>query len=719
MSKRSNVNSSKEREKQIATQQLAMLFEAPTRSAPGLDLVTAVPRSCLFQEPRVAEATEASVQVDPAQEVSLTTVTCGPPTGMERALGVLVVARDEPVSNEAQAAIEDGSGESSVSTLSDSEIDVIPHAAPRQFDGFAGKQDAKPSTQTECFASGEPTLTSTACAAAEASSSLAGDSPIEPSRPPIGDGPTLQAHLPDMHGLDQGEAFLFDRPTTDPDGAFVRSANAQSTEGRAVSTLPLWAARNGTKRLLDLAQDLKNKKRGRKPIEADLSIYAQVGNADRPRELSHEVYFRALNDHKPTGDQPPLRKLWSIAEREGVNIARLDLTTENLSFLLKKHHLHDNPDKYANQILISLSRLLFTYPGLLSQPVKPATRTRINAVPHDMAPAAIRRDLDEWLQMTPIKRDGIPNPASALKIRTIQNYADSMRTILAAVQLAGMRLDPSVDIAFLAQQDVAFRWLAELEARCKPSTICGHLAAMLRITVDLPDQSQADIEFLEARLNKKMASLALDGGRLARLARWTEPKLHACLLATPDTLMRVAEDTSRRMLERRLAGASAFAFQLMWEHPALDEAAIAGFDLAAHIEGDPGARVILRELPANGAQPAVWLTEPMSADEEQLLERLLATRYQISVAGTLLLAGNDGLPRQTRSAMEVVYNKIQGVLGERFIRTDFRDLNSSLVVDDPGTDLAEAAAALGYAQAKSLERRFSAQISSRFLGSRS
>lgn len=712
MSKRLNVNSSREREKQLAERQLPILFEAATRSAPGLDSVPTVPPSCPLHEVCSSEATEASVQVL-VGEVSLA-VMAGGSDAMDRALDALVVTRDQAVDGSAQAVVDDGGGESCLSAPSDPEIAVISGEDLRQFDGFVGKEEAEPATRAEPLVSGKPAPQSTACALAEDPSAFAGDLPVEPSRLEIGDGLTPENHDSDIHG--QGEAFLIDRP--DPGGAPVRSTNARlADEGTATSTMPLLVARTDSKRLLDGARDLRNKKKGRRPIQADLSIYTEVGEADRPWDLPREVYFRAVNDHEPVGDQQPLRKLWEIAELEGVNIATLDLTKENLSSLLLKRRLHDNPDRYASQILICLRRLLVLHPGLINKPVKPATTTRIDAVPHDEMPAAIRRDLEKWLQMTPVKMDGVPNPANTLRRRTIQNYADSTRTILAALVLAGIGLDPTVDIAFLAQRAAALRWLAELEKRCKLSTICGHLAALLRIAVDLPDQSQADIDFLATRLSKKMASLALDGDRLARLAKWTEPALHACLLAAPDTLMRVAEDTSRKMRLRRLVGASAFAFQLMWEFPALDEAAIATFNLATHIEGKPGARVVLRELPAKGGQPEVLLSQPMSADAERLLERLLATRQQMSVASTLLLPGNDGLPRTPRAAMEAIYNKIQGVLSERLVRTDFRDLNSSLVVENPNTDLEEAAAALGYAQARSLERRFAALIPGRSLGS--
>ena len=362
--------------------------------------------------------------------------------------------------------------------------------------------------------------------------------------------------------------------------------------------------------------------------------------------------------------------------------------------------------------------MLKRHPGLLSQPVELQTKTRIATVPYSRLPNAIRNDLNAWVRITPIKVKNGPNLAGALAEKTIENYIDSTRTILAVVMLATKEpLDDAVDIALLAQPIAVRCWLPVLDGLSEPTTVCGHLAGLLRMMRDLPDRSQDDIEYLEARQSERMRTPEIDADQRAMVARWEEPALHACLLAAPETLMRIAEDASEGMRTRVLAGASAFAFHLMWEHPSLSQWAIVNFDLVDHVQGEPGARVVLHEIPASGAQPARWLATPVSPEGEATWERLLGSRRQMSVLSTLLLPGEDGLARETSAGMEVIYNKIQEVLGERLVATDFRDLNKSLVVPDPEADLDEAAAAFGINR-RALERRFAADLQSRYRGPR-
>jgi hypothetical protein len=170
--------------------------------------------------------------------------------------------------------------------------------------------------------------------------------------------------------------------------------------------------------------------------------------------------------------------------------------------------------------------------------------------------------------------------------------------------------------------------------------------------------------------------------------------------------MEAAENSRKWPASRMLDSGAAFAFILMWEHPGLSEAAIAAFDLATHIVGEPGSREVLRFREARGREPSKWVGEPLSAEAEGILDRLIALRASMSVTTTLLLPGEDGRPRRVSSAMEVMYTKIQGILAERLNSSDLRDLNAYIALDDKSADLAEIADGLGYKNARSLERRF-------------
>ena len=237
-------------------------------------------------------------------------------------------------------------------------------------------------------------------------------------------------------------------------------------------------------------------------------------------------------------------------------------------------------------------------------------------------------------------------------------------------------------------------------------TIQGLIASLLRVAKDLPGQSASDIAFLEERLSDIMDDLSLDADDIARLAMWTEPEMHRCLLSAPDTLMKMAEDKRKTPSLRILSSAAALALILMWEHPALTEKAIAIFDYERDIEGEPGSRMVLRLRPAVDRQPAGLVPEPMSAEAERILDRLIAVRKNMPLPTTLLLPGKDNRPRSVSSAMESIYNQIQGVLSDRMTSSDLRDLNAYIALEDRDADLALVAEGLGYKESRSLERRF-------------
>ena len=448
--------------------------------------------------------------------------------------------------------------------------------------------------------------------------------------------------------------------------------------------------------------------RATKPLRDNMPLHFGVGAENIAySEMPRHVWFRIVNDHPKIGDRQPLRMLWQVAECAGINIKKLDLDVANLTALLKINQLHNNPKRYARQILICLDRVLKEYPELLTKPYDPVVDTRLHPVSVYQTPVGVKKRLADWLEMTPIKLAGQPNPANALVLVTINTYVASVRTILAGLQLGGVRLDPNVDFAFIVQPNAIARWLPVLKQWSARGTVRGHLAALLRIAGDLPEIAPSHITYLRARLAEIMDDLSLDADQLSMVASWTEPKKHACLLSAPDVLMTTAENPSATSRTRILNGASGFAFQLMWEHPGLTERAIAEFDTDKHIVGDPGSRTVLRLHPASRVEPERWVPERMSPDAESLLDRLLAARKSMSVTETLLLPGMDGRPRETRAAMEVLYNKIQGVLSERLTSSDFRDINAYIGLDDKDADLPELAAALGYADERSLERRFS------------
>jgi hypothetical protein len=458
--------------------------------------------------------------------------------------------------------------------------------------------------------------------------------------------------------------------------------------------------------LIDETQSSKPLRRGRKPIYDELPYYFASSPDDGiVKPIPRHVYFRMVND-LTEGDQHPLRKLWLLAELEKTNIVNLSLKKVSLAALLTKHKLHSNPKRFAGQILICFKRLVERHPTILTTQHESVVDTRVHPLPEDRVPKALRDDIAAWLAKVPVKVEGGRNVANALAVDTIESYVRSVHTIAAALALSGVRLDPTVDIAFLVQRSAIMRWLKYLKKSMKRSTMRGLIAALLRIATDLPDKSKADIEFLRARLKDYMDDLALDGDELVRLAKWVEPEKHCCLLSAPHQLMEAAENSRKWPARRMLDSAAAFAFICMWEHPGLSEGAIAAFDLATHIVGEPGSRKVLRFRGARERQPSKWVEETLSPEAEGILDRLIALRASMSVTTTLLLPGEDGRPRRVSSAMEVLYTKIQGILAERLNSSDLRDLNAYIALDDKSADLAEIADGLGYKNARSLERRF-------------
>ena len=446
------------------------------------------------------------------------------------------------------------------------------------------------------------------------------------------------------------------------------------------------------------------RKRGRPPypvLPSDRTLTAAA------EEVTREVWFRALND-QTQGDQPPLRMFWKLAEYEGVNVSHLDLKEAILAVLLKKHGLHNNLERYARQMLICLERLLEVHPQIFSMVgYEVMVDTSIQHLPEANMPDGLLQDIDAWILIAPVQAENAINVSGALSPATIESYVRNVKTIVAALALSGIRVDPTVDVDFLIQPTCVLRWLKFVMRTAEDSTARGLVAALLRMSRDLPNKDPAHIRYLEARLEALMKhSLAMDGHKLAAAARWTEPEKYRCLLTAPQDLMAEAENKTLRYETRLLAGASAFAFVLMWEHCSIRPKEIAYFDLEHHVTGQPGSRCVLRHDPANSSnsQAQAQVAEELGPEAEQFYERLKAVRASMSVSNTLLLPGDDGRVREVRAAMEVIYNKIQGVIGERLTSSKLRDINT-LAAMDGGADVDEVAAGAGYKHVRSLKRR--------------
>lgn len=237
-------------------------------------------------------------------------------------------------------------------------------------------------------------------------------------------------------------------------------------------------------------------------------------------------------------------------------------------------------------------------------------------------------------------------------------------------------------------------WIHYLSKRHKPSTMQTTVASVLRIARDL-GVNQESIAFLEARLSDYVKrGVEADTARIARLASADK---FVALINAPGRLMLLAEDPSRRPSSRLAAGCSAVAIALMFENPDISEEFVAQLDLEEHIKGSGDSRMLHR--------PGSVELEPLSPEVLVLIDRLWKVYRALSVVSPYLLPGVDGRPRATRSAMEMIYNELQGILGERLVRTDLRDINVHLGFKVPGCDPDAIASGSGYKQPRSAARR--------------
>ena len=285
-------------------------------------------------------------------------------------------------------------------------------------------------------------------------------------------------------------------------------------------------------------------------------------------------------------------------------------------------------------------------------------------------------------------------PSNALAPVTIEGYATAFVTVVTVFHAVHGRLSHDIGLEFLCQPKVVVVWMHYLSKRQAPSTIQGTIAGVLRIARD----SRVDptsIAFLEARLSDyvKLGSEA-DTARIARLA--SADRFIALRNASGQLMLR-AEDPNNYPVSRLAAGCSAVAIAFMFENPDISEEFVARLDLDRQVTELDGTRLLHR--------PDRVAPEPLSPAISALIDRLRAVYQALSVVSPYLLPGVDGRPRATRSALEMVYNELQGIIGERLVRTDMRDINVHLGLEAPDCDPDAIASGSGYKEPRSMMRR--------------
>lgn len=445
------------------------------------------------------------------------------------------------------------------------------------------------------------------------------------------------------------------------------------------------------------AQDLlpnveSDASQSRIPNEANVGKW-QASLPDSNEHISTEA-FREMMRGMKLGDRQPLRTLLKIQELENVSIRVMKLNVCDLEKLIDKYSLNKNPPRYARQVLICLGRLLEKNPSLTGIKFESVEDKRVYLLAEHDQPIKLRKDLDEWKQEVPVALHGMPKSSNALAPSTINDYENSVILAATIFSMRHHHLSHEIGIEFLCRKNVAMSWMHELSKRQRPSSIQTMLAGVLRVARDCGVDKES-ISFLEARLADYMKR----GSEIdtERLARWTKPDRFIALVDAPERLMLKAENPALRRSCRLAAGCSAVAAALMFENPDISEEFVARLDLEEHITGVGDSRFLHR----NGmASP-----EPLSPETSLLIGRLEMVFTKLAIVTPYILPGCDGRPRVTRSAMEMVYNELQGILGERVRRSDLRDLNYNLGASLDGGDTSTNAAAAGYKHARSATRR--------------
>lgn len=361
------------------------------------------------------------------------------------------------------------------------------------------------------------------------------------------------------------------------------------------------------------------------------------------------------------GDHHPLRVLRKIEELERTPLCKMKLNVAFVEDALSRHSLHKNPPRYARQILLCFGRYIEKNPSLCNIVFESVEDKRVHLLPESDRPVKLRRELEEWKLTVPVVLHGMPNPSNALAPRTIEDYATAFVTVVTVFHAVHGRLSHDIGLEFLCQPRVVLVWIHYLSKRHLPSTIQSTISGVLRIARD-SGVSPKSIAFLEARLSDYVKRS--DETDTARIARLASADKFVALIKAPGQLMLKAEDPDNRPMSRLAAGRSAVALALMFENPDISEEFIARLDLQEHITESDGSRLLHRP---GGVAPEL-LSQAISA----LIDRLLPVFRALSVVSPYLLAGIDGRPRATRSAMDMVYNELQGILGERLVRTDLR-----------------------------------------------
>jgi hypothetical protein len=311
-------------------------------------------------------------------------------------------------------------------------------------------------------------------------------------------------------------------------------------------------------------------------------------------------------------------------------------------------------------------------------------------------PKALQCDIESWVQQASAESADLDAHSEKAQ-KTISNFASSILTAASALREAGVPIE-HLSFGDLVAPRVIALWLPLVSQYLKPGSIAAMLSAMRAMAHDQLGPDHAHTKNLRLVKPLKSVKPALSSDKQKQMRDFCEPQAVAALVNAGAALMQSAYDddiSERHQLQR---AASALGYQLLCDHQILSVGDLAQIRLDEHFRLDVTPPVLVKP----DGQTVLLLTSV----SVQLYHELDHLRSYYGVKSKLLFPGATGELREPRSISETIYLHLVKVTSLAVKVSDLHTIATYLGLSANPERAAEAAAALGHQDSRSVRRRF-------------
>ena len=363
-----------------------------------------------------------------------------------------------------------------------------------------------------------------------------------------------------------------------------------------------------------------------------------------------------------------------------------------------------NPPGTATRILLCLKRLGERHPGAGLPIITYSTKApKVPLMPLADEPPAILADRRAWVAKFKAEADDA-DPETA-ETTTCKSYVQSSRMVVSVGCRLGV-IDQKASTSSLCDPAVYGPIIAELDKLLTPANVASVLSGMLRILRDTLEGNSAHAENLtlfETEVGRCFPDQALSDEQLDQITGLLDDGTAVTtLLNAPRAIEARANAAGLKPQDKLGRRAAAIAWAIKLDRPGLDPAHLARLDGLYYFRARHGKMEVRFPDPTNAVK---WLWKPVDAQTERLVNVWRSFRTEMGLVPTLLFPGADGLPRETRCAMKLVYDEIECAIGVRYTFNYIKDVLTYAALDaDP--DAVEAVAEeAGIKDPRSMRRR--------------